>query len=71
MEYYKTKDILHVKEILGHKSLNNIILYTRLISFRDDGFTASVAHSEEESCKLIEAGFDFVCDYNGKGKRIL
>jgi integrase/recombinase XerD len=65
MEYYKTKDILHVKEILGHKSLNNTMLYTQLICFKDDDFTASVAHSEEEACKLIEAGFDFVCDYNG------
>jgi len=65
MEYHKTKDILHVKEILGHKSLNNTMLYTQLINFKDDDFTASVAHSEEEACKLIEAGFDFVCDYNG------
>jgi hypothetical protein len=29
-----------------------------------DDFTATVAHCEEEACKLIEAGFDFVCDYN-------
>jgi hypothetical protein len=65
MEYHKTKDILHVKEILGHKSLNNTMLYTQLISFNDDEFTASVAHSEEEACELIESGFDFVCDYNG------
>jgi len=65
MEYHKTKDILHVKEILGHKSLNNTMLYTQLINFKDDDFTASVAHSEEEACKLIESGFEFVCDYNG------
>jgi hypothetical protein len=36
-----------------------------LIDFKDDEFTAVVAHSEEEACKLIEDGFDFVCDYNG------
>ena len=65
MEYYKTKDILHVKEILGHKSLNNTMLYTQLISFKDDDFTATVAHSEEEACKLIEAGFDFVAITTG------
>jgi hypothetical protein len=63
MEYYKTKDILHVKEILGHKSLNNTMLYTQLISFKDNDFTATVAHSEEEACKLIEAGFEYVCDF--------
>ena len=31
LEYHKTRDILHVKEILGHKSLNNTMLYTQLI----------------------------------------
>jgi len=65
MEYHKTRDILHVKEILGHKSLNSTMLYTQLISFKDDDFTAAVAHSQEEACKLVESGFDFVCDFNG------
>lgn len=63
MEYRKTRDILHVKEILGHKSLNNTMLYTQLISFKDDEFSATVAHSEEEACKLIEEGFEYVCDF--------
>ncbi len=63
MEYRKTRDILHVKEILGHKSLNNTMLYTQLISFRNDEFSATVAHSEEETCKLIEEGFEYVCDF--------
>ncbi len=63
MEYRKTRDILHVKEILGHKSLNNTMLYTQLISFKDDEFSATVAHSEEETCKLIEEGFEYVCDF--------
>jgi len=64
MEYHKTKDILHVKD-LGHKSLNSTMLYTQLINFKDDDYTARVAHSEVEACKLIEAGFEFVCDFNG------
>ena len=41
MEYRKTRDILHVKEVLGHKSLNSTMLYTQLISFKDDDFTAT------------------------------
>lgn len=64
MEYHKTRDILHVKEILGHKFLNNTMLYTQLISFKDNQFTVNVAHSEEEACKLVEAGFEYVCDFN-------
>jgi hypothetical protein len=65
MEYHKTKDILHVKEVLGHKSLNNTMLYTQLVNFKDNDFTAVVAHSEQEACKLIEGGFEFVCDFDG------
>jgi integrase/ribosomal protein L37AE/L43A len=65
MEYHKTKDILHVMRLLGHKNINNTLLYTQLIDFRDDDFTARVAHSEQEVCQLIEAGFEYVCDYNG------
>jgi integrase len=63
-EYHKTKDILHVKEMLGHKSINNTLLYTQLVTFADDEFTARVAHSEKEACQLIETGFEYVCDFN-------
>jgi len=65
MEYHKTKDILHVREILGHKSINNTLLYTQLVTFKEDEFTARVAHSEREAVELIETGFEFVCDYSG------
>ncbi len=65
MEYYKTRDILHVKEVLGHKSLNNTMLITQLISFKDDDFSVVISHTEEEACKLIEAGFEYFCDFNG------
>jgi hypothetical protein len=41
------------------------MLYTQLISFKNENFTATVAHSEEEACKLVEAGFEHVCDFNG------
>ena len=64
MEYHRTKDILYVKEILGHKSLNNTSIYTHLILFKDDEFTGKVARSEQEALQLIETGFEYVCDYN-------
>ena len=63
MEYHKTKDILHVMQILGHRSINNTLIYTHLVNFKDDDYTAKVAHSEQEICQLIEAGFEYVCDY--------
>jgi len=64
MEYHKTKDILHIKEMLGHKSINSTLLYTQLVNFKDEEFTARVAHSEKEACQFIEAGFEFVCEFN-------
>ncbi len=39
------------------------MLYIQLISFKDDDFSAVIAHSQEEACKLIEAGFEYVCDF--------
>jgi hypothetical protein len=63
MEYYKTRDILHVKEVFSHKSLLNTMLNTQLIGFKDEDFKAKVAHSEEEACELIETGFEYVCDF--------
>jgi hypothetical protein len=65
MEYHKTKDILHVMRLLGHRSIQNTLRYTQLIEFKDEEYTAKVAASEKEVCMLVEAGFEYVCDYNG------
>jgi len=65
MEYHKTRDILHVMQILGHRNIKNTLIYTQLVGFKDDEYTAKVAHSEKEVCQLVEAGFRYVCDYNG------
>ena len=35
---------------------------TQLVDFKEDDYIARIAHSEEETCQLIEAGFEFVCD---------
>jgi integrase len=62
MEYSKTKDILHVKQLLGHKSIENTLLYTQLISFKNDDYTTRVSRSIKEDCELIEAGFEFATE---------
>jgi hypothetical protein len=51
--------------LLGHRSIQNTLKYAQLIEFKDEECTAKVAASEKEACALIEAGFEFVCDYNG------
>jgi hypothetical protein len=60
MEYHRTKDILHVKRILGHKQLKNTEIYTHLIDFENDDWHVAHAKNLEEETKLIEAGFEYV-----------
>jgi integrase len=60
MEYHKTKDILHVKRLLGHKKLENTEIYTHLINFESDEWHVSHAKNLDEENKLIEAGFEYV-----------
>jgi len=60
MEYHKTKDILHVKMVLGHKNIKNTLVYTQLIDFREDEYITKVARNSEEACQLIESGFEYV-----------
>ncbi|MEM3695409.1 MAG: site-specific integrase, partial [Candidatus Bathyarchaeia archaeon] len=66
MEYYKTRDILYVMRLLGHKNIKNTLVYTQLVDFKnDDDFVCKVASTNEEIAQLIEAGFEYVCEHNG------
>ena len=72
-EYHKTKDVLHVQRLLGHKSIQSTLIYidleTKLFNSSNDGFTSRVAHNVGESCSLVETGFDYVTgEYNDGGK---
>lgn len=60
MEYHKTKDILHVMKLLGHKSINSTLLYTQLISFEGDEYDVKVAETKKKITELLEAGFEWV-----------
>ena len=60
MEYHKTKDILHVMQLLGHKSIRNTLVYTHLVSFESDEWICKVATTKQERINLIQGGFTFV-----------
>lgn len=62
MEYHRTKDILHVMRMLGHKNIKNTLIYTQLVEFQDDDYVSRVAKTVEEACQLVEAGFEYVCE---------
>jgi len=65
MTYYKTRDILYVKEMLGHVSINNTLVYTHLVNFNENEYVSTVAKSIEEAQKLIEQGFEYVTTFDG------
>jgi hypothetical protein len=60
MVCHRTKDILYVKQLIGHKKLDNTLIYTQQVDFEDDEFTCKVARTVNEASQLIEAGFEFV-----------
>jgi len=63
MEYHRTKDILYVMKLLGHKSIANTLIYTQLVEFEGDEYHSAIANNVEEAQKLIEAGFEYVCSH--------
>ena len=62
MEYHRTKDILHVMQLLGHKSIKNTLVYTHLVNFEGDEFVSKVARTVGEAKELVENGFEYVTD---------
>jgi site-specific recombinase XerC len=65
-EFAKTKDILHVKRILGHRNIQNTVWYAENAQFESEEFHSSVAKTMDEATKLVETGFEFVCNFNGE-----
>jgi len=64
--YAATKDLFHVKNVLGHVNIQNTIVYIHLLAEEpDDSFIVKVANDLTEFTRLIELGFEFVTDYDG------
>jgi len=66
IEYAKTKDILYVQKLLGHRSLNTTLKYTQLLSLpHSEEYICKAARNVEEAKELIEAGFEYVTEMEG------
>jgi len=69
MLYHETKEILYVKEFLGHRKIETTLLYVQLaeVIFKEisDKFTVRVASKPEDIQALLEIGFEYVCEKDG------
>jgi hypothetical protein len=70
LEYHKTHDPYHVKQLLGHESLKSTEIYINveqaIFNDADDEFHVKIAANLEEACKLLEVGLEYVTDMDGK-----
>jgi hypothetical protein len=48
--------------MLGHKNIKNTLVHTQLLDLNDEDYISKAAWTLEEVCKLVEAGFQYVCD---------
>ena len=65
MEYHRTKDILYVKQLLGHRSIQSTMIYTHLVNFEGDEYHTATSKSIQEDGELLKAGFEYVTERDG------
>jgi hypothetical protein len=63
--YQRTKDILYVMRMLGHKSIQNTLVYTQMVEFKNEEYVSATASTIEDAKKLVEAGFEYVTEIEG------
>jgi integrase len=65
--YAQTKDLLYTQRQLGHRSISSTMVYVHLTEFEEDGyFVVKIAGDLNEFVGLIEAGFEYISDFEGK-----
>jgi len=66
MLYHKTRDILLVKQQMGHKKLETTMIYTQMLNLDgEDEYTCKVARDLKEAAALVEAGFEYITEMDG------
>ena len=61
MLYHKTKDILLVRQQMGHKRIETTMIYTQLLDYdQEQEWTCKATTNTNEATQLIENGFEYV-----------
>ena len=59
--YSRTRDILLVKQQLGHRKIETTLIYTQLLHINEDEeYTCKATTNAKEAQDLIESGFEYV-----------
>lgn len=60
MFYHKTLNLIEVQQKLGHRSISNTVIYTRLVNFDSNEYLYANAKNLSEEDALLDAGYEFV-----------
>jgi len=63
--YRQTRDILLVKQTLGHRDIRNTLVYTHLLNDEGSDYVCKTAKTLAEASSLIESGFEYVTELEG------
>jgi len=68
--FNETRDILYVKEFLGHKRIDSTLIYINVerplfYDEKPEEFHVRVAEKPEKVKGLLEVGFEYVCEKDG------
>jgi hypothetical protein len=62
-EYAKTKGVLYVQKLLGHRSLKPTLRYIQhIVLSQNEEYICKAAKTVEEATDLIEAGLQYFTD---------
>jgi integrase len=67
-EYLRTRDIFHVKELLGHKRIENTLRYVHVanaVSTQETRYVCKVAYNAAEAQALIEDSWEYITEMDG------
>jgi integrase len=64
LEYHNTRDLLRVRDFLGHRFASNTEIYVQLdktiFQDQDQGYIVATALNIEDATRLVEVGFEYV-----------
>jgi integrase len=64
--YAKTKDILFVKQQMGHRKIETTLVYTQLLKINEEEeYTCRISTNTKQDAELIESGFEYITERDG------